>query len=154
MGGCFFYVFTCEVCGGILLSSLVIGKNKWAFNFILMSIVIFNFFCQDLIFNAPFVFSFRNNLFFSGLQSHCSFLYFDLPNSLRLLVLFLMFVIFSMFDKNFLISLCLLIKYRIYGNFHDIRLERVNHFLYKRAKTLLQNELTSLQTFELILNFN
>lgn len=119
------------------------GKNKWGFNFVLVSVVVLNCFCKDFIFNAPFVFPSRNNLFFSGLQSQYSLVYFDLSNSLRFLITFAMFLIFSMFDKNFLNSLCLLIECRIYGNFPQIRLERVSNFLYKKAKTLLQNKLTS-----------
>lgn len=132
MGGCFFLHFHLwgmwrnlfELVGNRRKINGPLTLYWWVLLFLISS-------ARDLIFNAPFIFSFRNNLFFSGLQSHCSFLYFDLPNSLILLVLFLMFVIFFMFDKNFLISLCLLIKYRIYGNFHDIRLERVNHIYIK-----------------------
>jgi hypothetical protein len=45
MGGCVFFVLSYKVFGGIFLRVLVIGKNKWVFKFLLMSIVVLNFFC-------------------------------------------------------------------------------------------------------------
>lgn len=50
------------------------------------------------------------------------------------LCFFLIFLIFYMFDKNILIYLCQLIKCRIYGNFHEIKLETVDNFYIKGQK--------------------